>query len=67
MLRRISSSGARRRPSGASSTGRHVVDIVGAERQRDLRELRPVAQPVDLHVGMFGAASRAIATLFTSS
>ena len=50
MLRRISSSGARRRPSGASSDGRDAVDVVGAERQRHLRQLRAVAQPVHLDV-----------------
>jgi hypothetical protein len=49
MLRRISSSGARRRPS-ARRRRRHAVDVVGAERQRHLRELRAVAQPVHLDV-----------------
>ena len=48
MLRRTSSTGARRGPSGASSVGRHVVEIVGAEQQRHLTELGPVLAPVDL-------------------
>ena len=48
MLRRISSSGARRRPSLVSSSRRHAVDVVGADGQRDLRELRAVERPVDL-------------------
>ena len=47
---------------------RHVVDIVGAEGQRHLGELGPVAQPVHLDVSArSAAASRAIATIFTSS
>ena len=35
--------------------GRHAVDVVGADRQRDLRELRPVERPVHLDRRMFGS------------
>ena len=49
MLPRISSSGLRRVPSIARIGRGHAVDVVGAHRQRDLRELRAVERPVHLN------------------
>ena len=46
MLRRTSSSGARRGPSGMSSRGRDAVDVVGAEQQADLRRASRPCAPV---------------------
>src|SRR6185295_19178993 len=34
---------------GRLVTRQHVVDVVGSERERDLRELGPVSEPVHLH------------------
>ena len=54
MFRRISSSGARRRPSGDLVEGRHIVHVVGAKGERDLRQLGPVQRPIRLDVRDIG-------------
>ena len=48
MLPRISSSAVRLGPRAPGSDCRHAVDVVGADEQADLRQLRTVERPVDL-------------------
>ena len=67
MLRRTSSSGARRGPSGASSVAGTLIDVVGAEEQRDLRELGAVRRQSTWTRSTPSAAARASATSRTSS
>ena len=67
MLRLTSSTDVRRRPSVSSSTAEHAIEVVGAERQRHLRQLGAVLRPVHLNVRHRGNASRASATARTSS
>ena len=50
MLRRTSSTDVRRRAQRLVVNGRDAIEIVGAERQRHLRELRAVLRPIHLDV-----------------